>query len=132
MRGHSWKNKSGSCPLEVEWYELEDEDEVEPEKNIQLRLVNFAIEKTGNPNINVDEEFEFIEFDINFVSSGYYDPGRISGPPEDCYPPEEEDEREMTSVSVTTKTMKEAELDEELAWMIFDKYIDKVMEVDID
>ena len=28
------------------------------------------------------------EFVISFVSAGYYDPGRMSGPPEDCYPPE--------------------------------------------
>ena len=31
--------------------------------------------------------------EINFLSTGYYDPGVRSGPPEKCYPPEGEDER---------------------------------------
>ena len=30
---------------------------------------------------------------LPFLSSGYYDPGRLYGPPEDCYPPEDGDER---------------------------------------
>jgi hypothetical protein len=32
---------------------------------------------------------------IHFRSSGYYDPGVISGPPERCYPPEGDDERTL-------------------------------------
>ena len=31
--------------------------------------------------------------EINFLSSGYNDPGRSYGPPERCYPPEGDDER---------------------------------------
>lgn len=31
--------------------------------------------------------------EIDFTSSGYSDPGFISGPPEKCYPPEGEEER---------------------------------------
>jgi len=30
---------------------------------------------------------------LPFRSSGYYDPGVRSGPPEHCYPPESDDER---------------------------------------
>ena len=30
---------------------------------------------------------------LPFLSSGYSDPGRRSGPPENCYPPEGDDER---------------------------------------
>ena len=32
---------------------------------------------------------------INFLSEGYYDPGRIYGDPEFCYPPEGEDDRSL-------------------------------------
>lgn len=31
---------------------------------------------------------------------GYYDPGKISGPPENCYPPEGEDYRTVESIDV--------------------------------
>ncbi|HUS38944.1 MAG TPA: hypothetical protein VMX74_05815 [Pirellulales bacterium] len=30
---------------------------------------------------------------LPFLSSGYSDPGVLSGPPENCYPPEGDDER---------------------------------------
>lgn len=33
-------------------------------------------------------------FEVTYLATGkcYYDPGRLSGPPEDCYPPESEGE----------------------------------------
>lgn len=34
--------------------------------------------------------------EIDFVSTGYSDPGFISGPPEKCYPPEGEEERTVS------------------------------------
>jgi hypothetical protein len=37
---------------------------------------------------------------IEFESSGSYCPGRLSGPPEDCYPEESEDAREATSMEL--------------------------------
>ena len=47
------------------------------------------------------------EIEIEFRSSGYYDPGKTSGLPENCYPPEGEDERTVDTVLVTIgrKTM---------------------------
>jgi len=33
------------------------------------------------------------------MSSGYYDPGHCSGPPENCYPEESDDERIITIVN---------------------------------
>lgn len=38
------------------------------------------------------------EIDLYITGDGYYDPGRISGPPEDCYPPE----GDMEIVSIET------------------------------
>jgi hypothetical protein len=40
------------------------------------------------------------EITIGFLSSGYYDPGKINGLPENCYPPEGEDERLIDEVRI--------------------------------
>ena len=44
------------------------------------------------------EAFE-IEAEIEGTSTGYYDPGSWEGRPEDAYPPESEDEREIISIT---------------------------------
>lgn len=38
---------------------------------------------------------------VDFTSSGYYDPGQKFGPPERCYSPEGDEEREIQEVTVT-------------------------------
>ena len=37
---------------------------------------------------------------IDFESSGYYDPGVCSGPPEKCFPPERDEERLVMAVYI--------------------------------
>lgn len=44
---------------------------------------------------------ECVTLELDCESSGYYDPGRVYGMPEDCYPPEGEDEREVVAASLT-------------------------------
>ena len=39
--------------------------------------------------------------EIDYVSSGYYDPGRIGGDPDRAYPPECDDERTITAIAIT-------------------------------
>ena len=39
---------------------------------------------------------------IDFTSSGYYDPGKTSGLPENCYPPEGDDERTVEDATFST------------------------------
>jgi hypothetical protein len=39
-----------------------------------------------------------VELEIEFVSSGYIDPGSIAGPPEKCYPPEGDEERTIVGM----------------------------------
>lgn len=41
------------------------------------------------------------EIEIEALSSGFYDSGHISGPPEDCNPPEDDDERIIGSIAIT-------------------------------
>ena len=47
-----------------------------------------------------DETFDETPLDIfiRFNSKGYYDPGCTYGPPENCYPPEGDDERTLLEV----------------------------------
>lgn len=45
-------------------------------------------------------EADFVEMTIKASCSGYYDPGKISGPPENCYPPEGEDERTLGEIKL--------------------------------
>lgn len=41
------------------------------------------------------------EIEIEFTSSGYYQPAKLIGPPENCYPEEGEDERQVDSITIT-------------------------------
>ena len=56
---------------------------------------------------------------IEFTTSGSYDPGRCSGPPEGCYPPEEEDWRELTQIKIINAEGEETVLDQNRAKAIF-------------
>jgi hypothetical protein len=47
------------------------------------------------------EEGECVTLTLDCQSTGYYDPGRLTGPYEDCYPPEGEDERDIVSATLT-------------------------------
>ena len=46
----------------------------------------------------VPKDCEGLELDFDVRSSGYYDPGKTWGLPENCYPPEGKDEREVKGV----------------------------------
>jgi hypothetical protein len=59
----------------------------------QLIGIPFPLEFDG-------ESMNWVELEIEGTSSGYYDVGNFSDPSEDCYPPESDDERIITSVNV--------------------------------
>ena len=130
MRGHSWTNVEGSTSFEIKWNDLEDKDAKNPHE-LQLLIIDALVQK-GNVNINPREEFEYICLNVEFLSSGYYDPGQRYGPPEDCEPPDGDDERTLVSVSITTTNHEEVELDEDLAEKLFNKYSDKIYEEEIE
>jgi len=66
------------------------------------------------------------ELNIEFHSKGYEDPGCTYGPPENCYPPEGEDERWLSEA-----TINGVELPPQLSQELFDLYENKIMEVDL-
>ena len=72
-----------------------------------------------------------LDLDIDFLSSGSYDTGKISGPPEDCYPPESEDER--TPETLTLKGGgRVVVLGGKVADAMFDHFKHRVEAVELD
>jgi hypothetical protein len=74
------------------------------------------------------KELEVNELEIEFVSSGYSDPGKISGPPDRCYPPESEDERELKYVYLNGVRLT----DPALCKAIWNHWFEDVQKVKID
>lgn len=46
-------------------------------------------------------EYEGVEYEVEYDYEGYYDPGCTYGPSENCYPPE--GEHEISNISITPK-----------------------------
>jgi len=70
------------------------------------------------------------ELTIDARSSGYYDPGVLSGPPERCYPPEGDDERIVEGASITCGDRR-IELSKEAAEKLFEMYETEIMECEL-
>ena len=56
------------------------------------------------------------EVTVEVTYTGYSDPGRVSGPPENCYPPEGELELDVGGLGTYVIPDSEYERLEELAW----------------
>ncbi len=144
----NWSGVSGTLTLEVmledgEWWDIGSGDVVPPEvSNAILKYFGDrpAVEdqpaRQAHPGIAASEPF-LVE--VNFSSSGYYDPGVCSGPPERCYPPEGSDERTIDSVDITPPIVgapgydnrHRVVLDDQEAGAIFDRYEDKINDQDL-
>jgi hypothetical protein len=115
MRTQQWKNRPGliSKELRLQGDELLVDEEV--------------ADCLKSCRHQIDDGDELV---IEFVSTGYYDQGVVSGPPERCHPPECEDERTITSVYIQ-KRDKCVFLNAEELEDFFDDDIYKA-EIDID
>jgi hypothetical protein len=74
------------------------------------------------------------ELVVEFESTGYYDPGQRGGRVEDSYPPEGEDEREVTDMTVYNResgSKEHVEIKGSAREHIFNKLYDRVMEVEL-
>lgn len=58
-----------------------------------------------------------LELTVNVSSTGYYDPGKTYGPPEDCYPPEGDNERPVTGAGVAGYEVPKTLFDEIEEWL---------------
>ena len=72
------------------------------------------------------------ELTIDFRSSGYYDPGVLSGPPEKCYPPGGAEDREMEVMTLSTGNNKEVKLRHDEMREMFEIYRDGVEDVELE
>lgn len=75
---------------------------------------------------------DYYEIVVEFESSGYDDPGKFCGPPEDCYPPEGWEEREWVRVYAEDEDNNRVEFDDETSKLVFDYYYDQIMEVELE
>lgn len=78
------------------------------------------VKSTGN-KFNV-----FDELYIEGKSTGYYDEGRCTGPVDDCYPPEGDDERVVDNIealSLPQSVSLPHELAEEIFVAVYDSHI---------
>lgn len=63
-------------------------------------MSKWSFDRTEEPEMSLDIQFE-----------GYYQKGKLYGRPEDCYPDEGEDNREITSLTIFNKTFTGKELE---------------------
>lgn len=76
-------------------------------------------------------EDDGVVVEIEFSSSGYFAPGKLSGPPENCYPDEGEDERTLESLTVTDGK-NAVTLEGDVAEALFDHFYPEVEAVEVD
>ncbi len=105
-----WNNISGSCLVSGIYCDNSDDDDdivkeglrntIEPEMGDDWSEPIVTAIHNVTANKYALEHGDEIELVIDFLSNGYHDPGRCSGPPEDCYPPEGEDEREIEDAHI--------------------------------
>lgn len=106
----------------------------ENEHTIRYEYVNEEVEHSGEHFqallslfSHYDPKPEELEMAIHFLSSGYYTPAYTSGPPENCYPEEFDDERLLDFVEIDG-----IKVPQELGDKIFDEFFHLVEEKQID
>ena len=133
---NSWSNVSGELAIELYGNDGEavdtifDADDDQPVPAITPDMV---------PKIKEDS-YDLV---IEFLSSGYYDEGKTYGPPENCYPPEGDEERVPSraylihyvrvSDNVPRKIdSQEIELSSEKMNELFDHFQTRIEEVELE
>ena len=114
----TWTNVPGIFSIEVErfngiWHDMDGE--AMPDA-VQKALADCT-----------DDYYELV---IGFRSSGYSDPGVLSGPPERCYPPEGEDERVLDYVELDRGP--KILLESDAAQPIFDAFEEDIIGMELD
>ena len=122
-RGRTWNNVPGDTTLSAYWvgdtgWICEKNDEPLPE-SAQRELVS------------LDTEDQLI-LSIDWLSSGYYDPGCTYGPPERCYPPEGSDERVLAGRVAFECGGVKGRLSDLASGELFDAFHDIVEEQELD
>ena len=106
MRKNKWSNVPGAVIIEV--YRSPD---LLPGPIVVEDASGKLLPEALAPFFGADDATDLV---INFRSSGHYDEGYTSGLPENCYPPEENDEREVEYVEIAGGRRLTAELAEKI------------------
>lgn len=109
MRGYSWdENRTISVELSFDgwfaaprvgrWYL--DIHDLTNEQQLPENIANIIHTRLMRDYLTGDEYFDEIpgELFITIRCTGYYDPGYTSGPPDQCYPPDGCDDRELVEI----------------------------------
>jgi hypothetical protein len=91
-----WANTNGICV--VSGIYCGDSGTIEPYMGDDWSEEIVTIVANEAANMHALQSGDEVELVIRFTSNGYDDPGQLTGPPEDCYPPEGDDEREISTV----------------------------------
>lgn len=136
MKSNSWSNISGSIYIECGFVDGKLIDSHTDKELPQLLVVWL---KT---NFNFSEEKDYFEIEIPFLSSGFSDPGKLYGPPENCYPPEGDDERLLDDCCIVTLyyilneedgwQKQSKNLSKEISEEIFEFYHDQIYDEELD
>lgn len=138
-----WKNVKGEFVTDIftkngKVYDSNMHSELPPSKHEEVEL--------PIPAELLPKDDEYYDLVIEFRSSGYYDSGWFCGPPENCYPPEDMEEREIERVyciqyieigqelSFANKKFDKViiELNKEVSDLVFDHFNEEVYEVPLD
>ena len=128
---HKWKNVPGNLTLEV----VKEDGYWDIGKGEEIpKVLADAI------SVLFPDQTEF-QVEINFLSTGYYAPAKLYGPPEKCYPEEGDDERVLDDIvvspahenSMTGYNEKMGKkIPQPAADTIFDLYMDDITEVELE
>ena len=134
-RRRTWNHVPGNTLLTAYWASGEADFHAGwiCEKNDKPlpQIVQQEIAQLNTPEHPIDVEDQLI-LDINWSSSGSYDPGCTYGPPERCYPPEGDDERTLSGrVTIECGTVK-ARLSETASEELFAEFYDIVSDQELD
>ena len=76
-------------------------------------------------------ESEGVYIEVEAKSTGYSDPGKLSGPAEDCYPPEDDDEREIVKAKLFGDKDDGTDLEEEELIILEEDFMDDIYTLDL-
>jgi hypothetical protein len=130
-----WKNVSGTCCIEEVC--LKDgrwgvEKRVKGKEEYEHKPLPESAQEAIKEAFPEATDEEGLTIDIAFLASGYYSRGRVSGPPEDCYPDEGEEERVRDGGIKVTVGDAEVVLEGKAADELFDHFSEEVDEVELD
>ena len=134
-RTSRWKNVRGKCCIEevcVKGGRWGVENLVKGKEEYAFKPLPESFQAAIKAAFPEATDEEGITIDIKFLASGYCSPARLSGPPEDCYEAEGDEERVLDGGIVVTVGNAEIVLEGKVADEMFDHFSEEIEDVEID